>query len=52
MIKRKKNKLVSMISSGLKDLRKEIKEMSEQEREIEKSDKIVEIVKEILKFNK
>ena len=37
-----------MISSGLKDLRKEIKEMSEEEREIEKPDKIVEIVKEIL----
>ena len=50
--KEKNNKLVSMISSGLKDLRKEIKEMSEEEREIEKPYKIVEIVKEILKFNK
>ena len=46
--KEKNNRLVSMISSGLKDLRKEIKEMSEEEREIEKPDKIVEIVKEIL----
>ena len=50
--KEKNNRLVSMISSGLKDLRKEIKEMSEEEREIEKPDKIVEIVEEILKFNK
>ena len=50
--KEKNNRLVSMISSGLKDLRKEIKEMSEEEREIEKPYKIVEIVKEILKFNK
>ena len=46
--KEKNNKLVSMISIGLKDLRKEIKEMSEEEREIEKPHKIVEIVKEIL----
>ena len=43
--KEKNNKLVSMISSGLKNLRKEIKEMNEEEREI------VEFVKEILKFN-
>ena len=48
----KNNKLVSVINSGLKDLKKEIKEMSEDEIKIEKPDKIVEIVKEILKFNK
>ena len=40
-----------MISSGLKDVRKEIKEMSEEEIEIEKPEKIVQIVKQILKFN-
>ena len=40
-----------MINSGLKDLEEEIKEMSEDEIRIEKPDKIVEIVKEILKFN-
>ena len=50
--KEKNNKLVSMISSGLKDLRKEIKEMSEEEREIEKPDKVVEIVKKILTTRK
>ena len=30
----KNNRLVNMINSGLKDLRKEIKEMSEKERKI------------------
>ena len=43
---------MNIISSGLKDVRKEIEEMSEEKRETEKPDKIVEIVKEILKFNK
>ena len=41
-----------MIISGLNDLKKEIKEMSEEERENERPDKIVEISREILKFNK
>ena len=49
--KKKSNELVSVINSGLKNLMKEIKEMSEDEIKIEKSDKIVEIVKEILNFN-
>ena len=48
----KNNKLVSVINSGLKDLKKGIEEMSKEERENEKPDKIVEIVEEILKFNK
>ena len=48
----KNNKLVSVINSGLKDLKKEIEEMSKEKREIEKPDKIVKIVEEILKFNK
>ena len=43
--------MVSIIDV-LKDLKEEINKMSEQERKIEKPDKIVEIVKEILKFNK
>ena len=47
-----KNQLVKLINSGLKDLKEEINKMSEQERKIEKPDKIVRIVKEILKFNK
>ena len=48
----KNNKLVSVINSGLKDLKKGIEEMSKEERENKKPDKIVEIVEEILKFNK
>ena len=52
MIKKKNNKLVSVINSGLKDLKTQIKDTSEEERKTEDSDKIVEIVKEILKFNK
>ena len=50
--KEKNNDLVNMINSGLKDFKKENKEMSEEERITEKSDKIVKIVKKILKFNK
>ena len=45
------NKLVSVIFSGIKDLKKEIKEMSKEERKTEKPDKIVKIVEEFLKFN-
>ena len=41
-----------MIISGLKDLKEEIEEMPEEERKIEKPDKIIKIVEEILKFNK
>ena len=52
MIKKKNNKLVSVINSGLKDLKIQIKDTSEEERKTEDPDKIVEIVKEILKFNK
>ena len=48
----KNNKLVSVINSGLKDLKEEIEEMTKEEREIEKPDKILKIVEEILKFNK
>ena len=44
--------LVNVINSRLKDLKEEIKKMSEEEIKIEKPDKIVEIVEEILKFNK
>ena len=41
-----------MINSGLKGLKKEIKEMSEEEIEIEKPDTIIKFFREILKFNK
>ena len=48
----KSNKLVNVINIGLKDFKKEIKEMPEEERKIEKPDNIVKLVEEILSFNK
>ena len=50
--KEKNNELVSMINSGLKDLKEEIEKMSNEGKEIEDPESIVEIVKGILKFNK
>ena len=50
--KEKKNKLVNVINSGLKDLKEEIKEMSEEEINTEKPDKIVKINEDILRFIK
>ena len=50
--KEKNNKLVDLIVSGLFDLENEIREMSKDEIKIEKSHKIVNIVKKILNFNK
>ena len=44
--------LIEIIKSGLIDLENEIEKMSEDEIKIEKPHKTVEIVKEILKFNK
>ena len=41
-----------MINSGLKDLKEEIKKMSEAEIEIEDPESIVKIVEEIFNFNK
>ena len=49
--KEKNNKLVSVINSGSKDLKEEIKKMSKKEIEIENPELIVEIVERILKFN-
>ena len=49
--KTKNNELVNVINSGLKDLKEEIKKMSEAEIEIEDPESIVKIVEEILKFN-
>ena len=48
----KNKKLVNLINSGLKDLKEEIKKMSEAEIENEDPESIVEIVEKILKFNK
>ena len=50
--RKKSNGLVNVIKSGLSDLKDEIKKMSEDEKEIEKPDKILKIVEEILNFNK
>ena len=50
--KRKNEKLVTMIESGASDIKNEIKEMSDDEIEIEKPDKIVNIVEKILEFNR
>ena len=48
----KNNIKANLIKSGFKDLKEEIKKMPKEERENEKPDKIVEIVEEILRFNK
>ena len=50
--KKKNNDLVNVIKSGLRDLKDEIEKMSEDEIEIEKPDKILKIVEDILEFNK
>ena len=50
--KEKNRLLVSVINSGLKDLKEKIKKMSKKERKIEKANKIVKILKRILNFNK
>ena len=41
-----------MIRSGLIDLKNEIKKMSEDGKEIEKPDKIVNLVEKVLDFKK
>ena len=46
------NELVNVINSRLKDSKEEIKKMPKEEKETEKSDNIVKLVEEILKFNK
>ena len=50
--KKKNDKLSNVINSGLKDLKEEIKKMSKEEIGIEKPNKIVNIVEEIIEFNK
>ena len=50
--KNKNNKLVNVINSRLIDLKYELEKMSKKETEIEKPDKILKIVEEILNFNK
>ena len=49
--KEKNKELVNVINSRLKDLKEEIKKMSDAEIEIEDPELIVDIVEEVLKFN-
>ena len=49
--KNKSNRLVKLIKNRWSDLKDEIKKMSEDEKEIEKPDKILKIVEEVLDFN-
>ena len=50
-VKKKNNDLAKLIKSGLSDLKNEIENMSEEEKEMEKPNEIVDIVKKILEFN-
>ena len=49
--KSENNKLVSMIKSGLDDLKSEIGDMSIEEKEIEEPRKLVDIVERVREFN-
>ena len=49
--KEKNSNLVNMFNSALKDLKKDTKNRSKEEKEIEKPDEIVRVVKMILDFN-
>ena len=50
--KKKNNELVNLIKIKLSDLKDEIKKMSKDETQNEKPDEILNIVEEILEFNK
>ena len=49
--KKKNNDLVIVIKSGLSDLKKEIENMSEKEKEAEKPNEILDIVEKVIDFN-
>ena len=49
---KKNNKLVNMFKTGLSDLKNEIEDMAEEEKEIEKPSEIADVVEKTLKFNK
>ena len=48
----KNEKSVNVVKSGLSDLKNEIEEISDDEIEIEKPDKIADIVEKIIEFNR
>ena len=50
--KKKKNKLVNVIKSEISDLKNEVEYMGEEEKQIEKPNDIIVVVKKILEFNK
>ena len=50
--KKKHSQLVHVIKNGLSDLEDEVEKMSEDVKESEKPDKIVDIVKKVLEFDK
>ena len=43
---------VSLIKSGLRDLKKEFEDMSQQEKEIENRNEIIDLLETILEFNR
>ena len=50
--KKTNSKLVNMVKNGLSDLKNEIENMGEKEKEIEKLGGIIDIVEKLLIFNK
>ena len=50
--KKKNSKLVDVIKSGLSDLKNETKNMGEKKKETEKPNEIIDVVEEIIEFNK
>ena len=50
--RKKNNALVSMVKSGLSNLKNEIERMPEDEIKIEKPIEMVDIVEKILEFNR
>ena len=49
---KKNSKLVDVIKSGLSDLKNETENMDEEEKETEKPNQIIDVVEEIIEFNK
>ena len=50
--KKKTNRLVNVIKSGLSDLKNGIEDMGEKEKEIEKPNEVIDVVEKTLEFNK
>ena len=51
-IKKKNNKLVNVINSQLSDLKNEMENLGEGEKETEKPNELIDVVEKILEFNK